>query len=249
RFASSPATARIMYYHRFIGGYHPAKLRIYQDLIETQLSKDSLNMAVLNMLDTRYLLLPNQQGSEIANMQRNEGALGAAWFVRTLQPVSGPAAEIKALDNFDPKAVAFYDQKAQTITAPAGFDTTGTIQLTKYDNDTITYTTNTRSAQFAVFSEIYYPAGWNAYLDGTKTPYYKVNYLLRGMPVPAGQHTITFRFEPAAYTTSYAVAKWSGILLYLFLAAALFMWWRNRTKQPNDSNPSQPAKGAKPGLV
>jgi hypothetical protein len=240
RFASSPATARTMYYHRSVGGYHPAKLRIYQDLIENQLSKDSLNMPVLNMLDTRYFLMPNQQGSDVANVQQNGSALGAAWFVQTLQPVNGPAAEMKALDNFDPKQTAYFDQKTERITMQPTADPSATIHITKYDNDTIAYATNAASAQFAVFSEIYYPAGWNAYLDGKKTNYYKVNYLLRGMPVPAGQHTIMFRFEPASYTNSYSVALWSGILLYLALAAALFMAWRerrNRTGTGNQSNP------------
>jgi uncharacterized membrane protein YfhO len=98
--------------------------------------------------------------------------------------------------------------------------------LTKYDNDTIVYNTESPSPQFAVFSEIYYPGGWNAYLDGQPVAYYKVDYLLRGMPVPAGKHTITFIFEPTSYKLSYTIALWSGILLYLVLLAALFMWFR-----------------------
>jgi hypothetical protein len=231
RFASSPTTARSMYYHRSVGGYHPAKLRIYQDLIETQLSKDSLNMAVLNMLDTKYFLVPNQQGNEIAGAQQNPDALGAAWFVKELKPVNGPAEEMKALDNFDPKQTAFFDQKLQKINPAITYDSSGTIALTKYDNDTIEYQVKTPTAQFAVFSEIYYPAGWNAYIDGKKTDYYKVNYLLRGMPVPAGDHKITFRFEPASYKQAYQMSLWSGIILYVFLLVAILAGvreWRSR---------------------
>jgi hypothetical protein len=232
-----------MYYHRSVGGYHPAKLRLYQDLIENQLSKDSLNTAVLDMLDTKYLLLPNQQGSDVGSVQQNTGALGAAWFVGRLQPVNGPAAEMKALDHFDPRQVAFYDQKSERISAQPAPDASASIRLAKYDNDTVLYVTNAATPQFAVFSEIYYPAGWNAYLDGKKTDYYKVDYLLRGMPVPAGQHTITFRFEPASYITGYKVALWSGILLYLALAAAAFVLWRkrrNRTENPPHATDPKP---------
>lgn len=233
RFNSSPTTARISYYHRSVGGYHPAKLRLYQDLIENQLSKSPLNMAVLNMLDTRYLLLPDQQGQQIASLHKNDSALGAAWFVKALQPVKGPAAEMKALDNFDPKQTAFYDQESQQVPGSFSWDSTATISLTKFDNDTLVYTTNAAQPQFAVFSEIYYPAGWNAYLDGKETDYYKVDYLLRGMPVPAGKHTITFRFEPKSYTISYTVALWSGILLYLILIAAIVVTVRkNRNNKP-----------------
>jgi hypothetical protein len=226
RFMSSPTTARTSYYHRAVGGYHPAKLRLYQDLIESQLSKSPMNMAVLNMLDTRYFLLPDQQGQTIAGVHRNDSAMGAAWFVKELKPVNGPAEEMKALDNFDPAQTAFYDKETQHINTSLSFDSSASITLTKYDNDTIVYNTESPSPQFAVFSEIYYPGGWNAYLDGQPVAYYKVDYLLRGMPVPAGKHTITFIFEPTSYKLSYTIALWSGILLYLVLLAALFMWFR-----------------------
>jgi uncharacterized membrane protein YfhO len=154
---------------------------------------------------------------------------------------------MKALDNFDPRQVAFYDQGLQKITAQPVPDPAATIRLTKYDNDTVVYQTNAPTPQFAVFSEIYYPGGWNAYLDGKKTDFYKVNYLLRGMPVPAGQHTITFQFEPAPYKTSYQVALWSGILLYLMLAAALFMLWRQNKRRDTANAPH--ASDPKPRLV
>jgi hypothetical protein len=230
RFMSSPTTARTSYYHRAVGGYHPAKLRLYQDLIENQLSKNSLNMGVLNMLDTRYFLVPDQQGN-IVSVQKNDSASGAAWFVKQLKGVNGPAEELKALDSFDPKQIAFYDQKTQNINSPISWDSSATIKLTKYDNDTIVYATNARSPQFAVFSEIYYPAGWNAYVDGKKTDYYKVDYLLRGIPVAAGQHEVTFRFEPSSYKTSYKIASWSGILLNIILICAIGLWvWKKRKK-------------------
>jgi hypothetical protein len=222
--------SRTSYFHRSIGGYHPAKLRLYQDLVENQLSKQGLNMGVMNMLNTRYFLLPGEQGGAPANVQRNDSALGAAWFVRRVEPVNGPAAEMKALDNFDPAQTAFIDQSTQSVQVPQITpDSAATIRLAHYNNDTIRYQTTAASPQFAVFSEIYYPAGWNAYLDGKKTDYYKVNYLLRGMPVPAGNHTIEFRFEPAVYYNSYRIAFWSSILVYLFfLGGILVSLWQRR---------------------
>ncbi|MGN6163608.1 MAG: YfhO family protein [Flavisolibacter sp.] len=228
RFMSAPTTNRTSYFHRAVGGYHPAKLRIYQDLIEGQLSKSPLNMDVLNMLDTRYFLIPDQQGN-ITSVHKNDSALGAAWFIKKLQPVNGPAAEMKALDHFDPKDTAYYNKETEHINTQFTWDSTATIQLTKYDNDTIVYTTNALSPQFAVFSEIYYPAGWNAYIDGKQTDYYKVDYLLRGIPVPAGKHEVVFRFEPTSYTASYKLAWWAGLILNIVLIVCIARWiWKKR---------------------
>ncbi len=227
--------SKTAYYHRSIGGYHAAKLRLYQDLIETQLSKNPMNMAVLNMLDTKYFLIPDQQGANI-NVQKNDSAMGAAWFVKQIQTVNGPVEEIKALDKFDPAQTAFID-KAQNANIPQiTFDSSAKIKLTKYNNDEIEYESDAKSDQFAVFSEIYYSAGWNAYIDGKKTPYYKVNYLLRGMPVPAGHHVINFKFEPASYKTGYTLATMGNILLYLLLISGIYMSFRKKELQTKVSD-------------
>jgi hypothetical protein len=238
--------ARTSYYHRSVGGYSPAKLSLYQDLIENQLSKQQLNMGVYNMLDTRYFLIPDEKGN-VVNMQKNDSALGAAWFVRQLVPAATPAGEMKSLDSFNAKQTAFYDASSQKINSPFNFDPAATIRLEHYNNDTIQYKTTASSPQFAVFSEVYYPAGWNAYVDGKKTEYYKVNYLLRGMPVPAGDHTIEFRFEPSVYYTSYSVAFWSTVIMYLLILGGLIMVYRreNEINRTNSGN----AKNTKPGLV
>ncbi len=215
------------YYHRSIGGYHAAKLRLYQDLIETQLSKNQMNMGVLNMLDTKYFLLPDQK-TGVINVQKNDSAMGAVWFVKEIKTVNGPVEEIKALDNFDPAKTVFID-KAQIATVPTtAFDSSAKIKLMKYNNDEIEYVSDAKSDQFAVFSEIYYSAGWNGYIDGKKTPYYKVDYLLRGMPVPAGHHVINFKFEPASYKTGYTLATIGNILLYLLLIGGLYMSFRKK---------------------
>ncbi|HEY8688564.1 MAG TPA: YfhO family protein [Chitinophagaceae bacterium] len=223
------------YYHRSIGGYNAAKLRLYQDLIETQLSKNPMNMAVLNMLDTKYFLFPDQQ-TGVVNVQKNDSAMGAAWLVKEIKTVNGPVEEIKALDKFDPAQTAFID-KAQNANIPQiTFDSTAKIKLTKYNNDEAEYESDTRSDQFAVFSEIYYSAGWNAYIDGKKMPYYKVNYLLRGMPIPVGHRVIDFKFEPVSYKTGYTLATIGNILLYLLLIGGIYMSFRKKElKQMSDT--------------
>ena len=226
--------SKTAYYHRSIGGYHAAKLRLYQDLIETQLSKNPMNMAVLNMLDTKYFLLPDQQTGAVI-VQKNDSAMGAAWFVKQLQTVNGPVEEIKALDKFDPAQTAFIDKAQNAALTQPSFDSSAKIKLTKYNNDEIEYDSDAKSEQFAVFSEIYYSAGWNAYIDGKKTPHYKVNYLLRGMPVAAGHHVINFKFEPASYKTGYTLATIGNILLYLLLIGGIYMSFRKKELQTSVS--------------
>jgi len=217
------------YFHRSIGGYHPAKLRIYQDLIETQLARNPMNMDVLNMLDTRYLIIPPQEQQGQYGVYKNDSALGAAWFVKHIKYVNGPVEEITALDKFGPKDTVIIDNSLKNIAGnDPVYDSTATIKLEDYDNDEIKYSSTSNSPQFAVFSEIYYPAGWNAYLDGKKVNYAKVNYVLRGMPVPAGKHEIVFKFEPASYYTGQKLIYFGNMLFYLALAGAAFALWKQR---------------------
>lgn len=219
------------YFHRSIGGYHAAKLRIYQDLIETQLSKNTLNMGVLDMLDTRYFIIPSQQQQQPPVVHKNEEALGAAWFIKHIQYVNGPVEEITALDQFGPKDTVIVDNSFKAVAGndPAP-DSSATIQLVSYDNDEIKYATQSATNQFAVFSEVYYPAGWNAYLDGKKAEYAKVNYVLRGMPVPAGKHEIVFKFEPASYSNGQKLIYFGNTLFFLALTGGVFSLWRDRKK-------------------
>lgn len=220
--------ARTSYYHRSVGGYHAAKLRLYQDLIETQLSKNPPNMAVLNMLDTKYFLIPDPQGSGAVNVQKNDSALGAAWFVKQIVPVNGPVEEIKALDNFNPVQTAFIDKNQNAATTQPTADSSAKITLVKYTNDEIEYSTDAKTDQFAVLSEIYYPAGWNAYIDGKKVPYYKVDYVLRGLPVPAGHHSVVFKFEPKSYSIGYTLATIAGFLLFICVIGGIYMSVRKK---------------------
>ncbi len=221
------------YYLRSIGGYHPAKLSIYQDLIENQISKG--NTQVLNMLDTKYFLMPpqqQQQQSAAPAVQLNDSAMGACWYVNEVKFVHGPAEEMKALNNFNAAQTAFVDDSFKPIVnAVSGTDATAKISLASYDADDIKYTSRSSTNRFAVFSEVYYPAGWNAYIDGKKTGYCKANYVLRGMSIPAGNHAIEFKFEPASYYMGQTIVYITSAALWLCIAAGLFYWWRylNRT--------------------
>jgi hypothetical protein len=203
--------ARTSYFHNSLGGYSPAKLGLYQDIIERQLSKG--NMQVFNMLNTKYFIQQDPtNGQPVA--RTNPGALGAAWLVKTLVFAKNADDEMHILDKLNTKDSAVIDErfKAAAGSQPV-YDSTATISLQKNLNDTIVYNTQSQSPQFAVFSEIYYPYGWNVWLDGKKAEHIKVDYLLRGMPVPAGRHTIEFRFEPSSYYTGWKLAFWLNIFL------------------------------------
>ena len=217
------------YYHRSIGGYHAAKLSVYQDLIAAQLQKNPINLAVLNMLDTKYIITPGQTQQSAPVVQQNPAALGAAWFVKQIVYKPTSVDVLNALTNFNPKDTAFVLQSEQAkIGVQPAFDSTATINLVKYDNDTIQYQTNAKSPQFAVLSEVYYPAGWNAYIDGKKTDYVQTNYVLRGIVVPAGRHTIDFKFEPKIVFTAQAITYTANALFWLSIIVSMVFFWRKK---------------------
>jgi hypothetical protein len=219
------------YHYNSIGGYHAVKLRIYQDLIEHQLSKQQFNLPVLNMLNVKYLLQRDQNGMT-SQVQRNDSALGAAWFVKNIAVVKDAQAEMSALDHFSPRDTAFVrDANKSAIGGASTFSGEGSIQLLKNDNDVITYKSNSAANQFALFSEIYYASGWKALIDGKETPITRVNYVLRGLPIPAGAHNIEFRFEPPAYLKGRSITSTFSILLVVLLLAGIFMEWRARHRE------------------
>jgi hypothetical protein len=213
--------AKPSYHHNSIGGYNPAKLAIYQDLIERQLSKG--NMRVFDMLNTKYFVIQDpSSGKSVA--QQNPGAMGNCWLVKKIQFVNNADEEMKALDNFNPKDTAVIDKRYQAkVKGTPQFDSTASIKLLANINDTVRYAFNAASPQFAVFSEIYYDKGWNVYVDGNKSDYVRVNYVLRGMSLPAGNHNIEFRFEPESYKKGNSIALWATIIGMLALLAALLM--------------------------
>lgn len=225
--AGSPfEDARASYHHNSLGGYSPAKLGLYQDLIEHQLSKG--NMQVFDMLNTKYVIQRDPRTGQF-QAHLNPGAFGPCWLVKSIHVVKDGNEEMKALDSTNLRDTVVIQQAFASIAGPAPQpDSTASIKLIENLNDKITYKSSAGSNQFAVFSEIYYDKGWNAFLDGNKVPYCRVDYLLRGMPVPAGEHTIEFRFEPHSYALGNTLAVWSSLLVFLLLAGAVFATWRKR---------------------
>ena len=212
--------SKTSYYHKSIGGYHPAKLGIYDDLSSFQLS-GSPNPSVLNMLNAKYIVQSPGRGA--ANMALpNRDVLGNCWFVKGVVFVKGPVAEMKALDNFNPKDTAFIDESFKNlVTAYTPADSSSTIKQTAFDNDAIQYTSNSTGDHVAIFSEVWYK-DWKAYIDGKSANPFKANYVLRGMVIPAGKHTIDFKFEPAAYFTGLAITKMLNWLLTVILLGYIF---------------------------
>ncbi len=214
------------YHYRCVGGYNPAKLSIYQDLIENQLS-EKMNLPVLNMLDTKYILAPEGQQPNTFTVQRNDSAMGACWFVSNIKYVNGAAEEMKALDNFNPAETAVVDNSFKNIAGTtSAADSTSSIRLVSYDNDNIKYASQSNGTHLAVFSEIYYPEGWTAFIDGKPAPFLKANYVLRGLSVPAGRHDIEFKFHPSSYYTGQILIYIGNALLLLCIAGAAFWYWR-----------------------
>ena len=207
--------AQTSYFHKSIGGYHGAKLRRYQDLIERQISTN--NQQVLNMLNTRYLIT----GDAKQPVQRNPGALGNAWFVSEMKTVQSPDEEMAALGALSPATVAVVDaskfpQQKNATYASAG----SSIALTKYSPDELQYRYNAAQAGLVVFSEIYYADGWQAFIDGKPVPHLRADYVLRALPVPAGAHVITFTFAPRSYVVGNSVSLGASVLLVLLGAGA-----------------------------
>lgn len=207
--------ALIAYHHKTVGGYNPAKLSIYQDLIENQWYKFPNCMPTLNMLNTKYVISGNLATDTIANKE----ALGNVWFVKGVQYQKDAAGVMKALDNFNPKDTAIIEEKDKIADLNnLEQDSAASIQLMKNNNDDILYTSNSSKKQLAVFSEIYYNLGWKAYIDNKETPIVKVNYVLRGLVVPAGKHDIKFEFRPNSIDLSKKASGIASILLWALIA-------------------------------
>ncbi len=216
--------SRTSYVHRSVGGYHPAKLRTYQDVIEKYFSS-STNPNVMNMLDTKYLITRSPfSGADTVVLR--ETAFGPAWLVKNIKVVADRGAELTAIGDTYLKDTAVIENASfKNITQPQ-WDSAASIQLKSYDNDAIEYEVTSNGPQFAVFSEIYYPVGWNAYIDGKKTEYYNVDYVLRGLPVPAGKHQVRFAFEPSSVKSGKSIMFLASILIAIIFLGGLFMAWK-----------------------
>lgn len=197
-------SAIVSYFHKSSGGYNPAKLRRYQDMIDFYISKEiSLvsaepeKMNALNMLNTKYYL----QGGKL--VLENPYAYGNAWFVETIKEVTTNNDEILEFKNINPAVTAIIHTEFKDAITSSNYTTTGnTISLTDYKPNKLTYNATCANKGLAVFSEVYYEDGWNAYIDGKQVDYVRANYILRALEVPKGKHTIEFKFEPKMYSLS-----------------------------------------------
>lgn len=212
--------AIMAYHHKLVGGYNPAKLSIYQDLIENQWYQFPNCLPTLNMMNTKYIITGNMASDTLPNPD----ALGNAWFVKGIEYKKGPRAVMDHLSFFNPKDTAVIDEQDK-IDALTGLqmDSAAKIQLIDNQNDMLYYTASTNAKQLAVFSEIYYREGWKAYIDEQATPIVKVNYVLRGLVVPAGNHKIRFEFKPDSVTRAKQIANIASILLWLALIAFIVL--------------------------
>ena len=221
--------SRTTYYHKSIGGYHPAKLRIYQDLLEMYLYGNP-NQGILNMLNAKYVIIQDPQTGQ-RNVMPNPNAFGPCWLVKNIKVVDDRVASIKTIGKTNLRDTAIIEKSVAANLVQPQWDSTASIKMINYDNDAIEYEVNGNGPQFAVFSEIYYPVGWNAYIDGKKTEYYNVNYVLRGLSVPAGKHTVKFIFEPASVKSGTSIMFMSSIIILLVFVGGLFMAWRQSRKK------------------
>ena len=239
--------ASTSYYHQSIGGYHGAKMRRYQELIDFHITKEIrtlgtklnvlksengidsifIGLNALNMLNTKYLIY-NPEAAPITN----SSTLGNAWTVNSYQLADNADQEIAALDNLDPAKTIVVDKKFQSLLGGVvqGNGSTSKLTLKSYSPNQLVYSYSGKGNEIAVFSEIYYPKGWNAYLGDKLVPHFQANYVLRAMVVPEGNYDITFKFEPVSYKRGNQISMVSSILLLLFIG---FVLYKNITYSPH----------------
>ncbi|MDR2917600.1 MAG: hypothetical protein LBV74_22640 [Tannerella sp.] len=228
--------SRTSYFHKSIGGYSPAKLRRYQDIIDYYFA-GNINMNILNMLNTKYVIVPAQQGQQVVQM--NPEALGNAWFVNELRWMDSPDEEIVALKDFSPLQTALIDKEWQSTlkgweSLQHEKDSTASIRLTDYANPgNIFYESSSAMPHLAVFSEVFYKT-WRAYIDGQEVPLIRVNYLLRGLQVPAGNHKIEFKCIDEVYLKAANISNiLSTIVGIIMLCLFGFAIWTSIKKNSN----------------
>lgn len=220
-------SAKTAYFHKSITGYHAAKPAGMQDLFEYHVYNG--NLSVFNMLNIKYVVQQDDSGNSFPI--ENPNANGNAWFVNKLIQVTSADAEIRALDSLDTKTTAVVNSANFKNINRFDYqvDSTATIDLVSYTPNYLTYTSKNPNAGVAVFSEMYYQNGWNAYIDGKLLDHFKVNYVLRALKIPEGSHTIEFKFEPEVVKIGSKISLGSTILLGLVLLGGLgFSFWKAR---------------------
>lgn len=216
--------ARTSYFHNSIGGYHGAKPARLQELAEFYLYQG--NIQPLNLLNVKYIISQDEEGAE--QVQQNPQANGNAWFVQNVKVVPDADAEILALDSLNTLQTAVIQDRYANDLPRNIFpqDSTDNISLVEHQPNYLKYQSSAQEAKLAVFSEVYYPNGWNVYIDGKPSTYFKADYILRAMMVPEGEHTIEFKFEPQVVKTGSTISLASNILLLLIILGGVFFTYR-----------------------
>ncbi len=214
------------YFHNSLHGYNAAELRRYSEVFDWYISNN--NIHVMNMLNTKYIISQDETG-KVFSYQNNE-TNGNAWFIKSLQKVDSANDEIQALDSLAHKTNAIYTKQQYTESIKNSYvvDSLATIELQEVQPNYLQYKLNNSHDGFAVFSEIYYPHGWKTYINGEETNHLRVNYILRGMEIPAGNHIVEFKFEPEVVKTGGKIMLASSILLGLLLISGLFYKYKNK---------------------
>lgn len=220
---------RRSFFHHNVGGYHAAKLNRYNDVIERiiypSLRRGTIDnmLPVLDMLNTKYIITHDNTGQSVAYY--NEDALGAAWLVDHLNYVDNADEEMMALQIFNPSTEAVADKRFREILGEEQIACSqgDYIKLDKYTPNQLTYTVDTKNGGLAVFSEVWFPWGWNTTIDGKKVELGRVNYILRSLRVPAGKHTVVMTFDPKSIHTTTTIAYIAVTLIYLLCIFAIFL--------------------------
>jgi hypothetical protein len=237
--------ASTSYYHKSLGGYHGAKMRRFQELFEQGLQPEIgdliqtlqknatpgaidstfATLGCLNMLNTRYIIY-NAEAPPLVNKHE----LGNAWFVPVYNIVPDADAEMAAVTSFNPESEAIVDKRFENLLTGLQItpDTSARIALTEYRANYLKYSASTASEQLAVFSEVYYAKGWEAMVDGKSMPHFRADYLLRAMRIPAGEHTIEFRFHPKSYFLGEKVSFASSLLLIMMIIGTIWLELRRK---------------------
>ncbi len=208
------------FFYKSLGGYTAARLKRYDELVETQFTK-SINHDVLDMLNTKYIITTDPKTQQVS-MQSNNTACGHAWFVKSIKYAANADQEMQAISSFDPKNVAIIDKQYSSLidAKQLAIDTNAAITLTSYNPDHMVYQSGSTTSQIAVFSEIYYNRGWKMLIDGKEQPILRADYLLRAAQIPVGNHKIEFIFHPASYYVGEDISLAASILLVVALGGA-----------------------------
>ena len=221
--------ARTSYFHKSLSGYSAVRPRRMEQIFNYQI--DNGNMEVLNMLNTKYVIQVDDKNQEFPAL--NDKANGNAWFVKRVKFVNSADEEMKALDKFDSKNEVIINNKEFKVAAETSYerDSLAQIKLIEYKPNYIKYTTENANKGLAVFSEIYYPKGWVATIDGKEVPIFRTDYTLRGLEIPAGKHTVEFKFEPQVIKTGGTIVLLSGLGMLLLIGGGIYFENKKRTNK------------------